>query len=97
MSTEKAFRCKFCGYLEGADHAGERNLPLACRVCNGGVKFHPRTGQKSPDPDNWEVLADCTPERLAELGLTAGRVCRHEGKCDKSVEEGKTVEVHATK
>jgi hypothetical protein len=29
-------------------------------------------------PDNWEVLADATPDRMAELGLTPGQVTAHE-------------------
>ncbi len=34
-----AFRCKNCGYLESAAHAGESPIPHACRVCKMGVVF----------------------------------------------------------
>ena len=45
-------------------HLGGRVIPLAF-----GIKFLAH--------ENWEVLADATPERLAELGLTTADVCRH--------------------
>jgi hypothetical protein len=32
-----AFRCKNCGRLEHADHAGDNELPHSCRVCGAGV------------------------------------------------------------
>jgi hypothetical protein len=44
---------------------GGRVIPLPF-----GVKFLLR--------ENWEVLADATPERLAELGLTPEQVERHQ-------------------
>jgi hypothetical protein len=34
-----AFRCRSCGRLEEAGHAGEHFHPHACRVCNAGVVF----------------------------------------------------------
>lgn len=82
-----AFRCKNCGYLHPADHAGESDLPHGCVVCGAGVVFSPR-GVKSLDADNWEVLADAALERLAELGLAPEQVVRHEGKAPSSAKEG---------
>lgn len=64
-----AFRCKECGHLEDSGSAGENALPHACSVCGSGVKFNPRTGVKTADPDNWEILSDTTPEKLTEYGL----------------------------
>lgn len=71
-----AFRCKTCGHLEYAAQAGESEVPHACRVCGGGVTWTPQ-GIKTRQPENFEVLADASPERLAELGLTALQVERH--------------------
>lgn len=34
-----AFRCRNCGQLEEAGHAGEHWHPHACRVCGAGVAF----------------------------------------------------------
>jgi hypothetical protein len=73
-----AFRCKTCGHLHHAEHAGENDRPHACCVCGAGVHFT-RLGIKEYDPDNWEVLADATPERLEELGLEPKHVARHKG------------------
>jgi predicted nucleic acid-binding Zn-ribbon protein len=84
-----AFRCKTCGHLHPAEHAGESDLPHGCVVCGAGVAFSPR-GIKSLDPDNWEVLADATPERLEELGLESKHVARHEGT--RFPPTGRTVE-----
>jgi len=64
-----AFRCVTCGKLHEAEHAGECEHPHACRVCGSGVSFDPKSGVKAVDPKNWEVLANATPGRLAELGL----------------------------
>jgi len=95
-----AFRCKSCGHLEAAEHAGDHAVPHACSVCGAGVCLSPRTKKiadelaspncsverrqalaaelaklqpgtetKEFDPANWEVLADCTPERLKEIGV----------------------------
>lgn len=72
------FRCKTCGHLDCCEVAGEREHPGACRVCGAGVSFHPRTGVKEHHADNWEVLADSPPSRLAELGLTADQVAKHD-------------------
>lgn len=104
-----AFRCKTCGRLEHAEHAGENLLPHACSVCGSGVKHAPAVeaiaeelgkpdltaerrlqlaaelssiakagpGAKTYDSDNWEVLADATPERLTELGIPHNKVTKH--------------------
>lgn len=63
-----AFRCKTCGHFESAGQAGECLVPHACSVCSNGVIFTPQ-GIKIHKADNWEILADATPERLKELGL----------------------------
>lgn len=52
-----AFRCKNCGHFETAANAGTHRVPSKCRICHS--------------PADWEVLADCTPERLKELDVTA--------------------------
>lgn len=44
------------------------------RLAAGQVSHGP---DKKLHPDNWEVLADATPERLMELDLTADQVERH--------------------
>lgn len=75
--TKKAFRCKSCGFLETSAQAGENACPHACPNCGCGVKFDQQTGEKSAVPDNWEVLAQCGPERLAEFGLEASHVAKH--------------------
>jgi len=61
-------------------------------VCGAGVAFNPKTGLKQVVPDNWEILADATPERLAELGIT--EVAKHEGA--PPIVTGRTVEAAAT-
>lgn len=102
-----AFRCKTCGRLHAAEHAGENEIPHACCVCGSGVQYGPNfkdIATRLCDPaltpeqrtaiaqevaaaqnnlvktyqlDNWEVLADCTPEQLKEYGLVADDVERH--------------------
>jgi len=74
--SKPSFRCQTCGHLVGSEHAGECVVPRACPVCRAGVRFHP-DGQKTYQPDNWEVLAAATPERLAALGLAATDVAAH--------------------
>lgn len=106
-AAKVSFRCKNCGRLHEAGHAGEDVHPHACRVCGKGVVFvHEEladelakaidagnTGEalrltrdikacnpasKRLVPENWEVLADATPDRLAELGLTPEQVEKHQ-------------------
>ena len=72
-----AFRCKNCGRLHAAECAGVNLLPTACEVCGAGVVFAPN-GTRTNKPDNWELLADATPERLAELGISADQVAKSE-------------------
>lgn len=71
---QPAFRCKGCGHLESAEAAGENAVPMACSVCGEGVRFN-ACGVKSAAPENWEVLADAGPERLAAIGVES--VVRH--------------------
>jgi hypothetical protein len=102
-----AFRCKSCGHLHHAEHAGDNVLPHSCLVCGRGVRHGPdfeniaarlikpdlsaeerkelaaeiaaaqNNLTKTLQPDNWEVLADCTPEQLKDYGLAPEHVCRH--------------------
>lgn len=72
-----AFRCKACGQFETSGQACEEFTPHACPACGAGVSYNSKTGKKIIHPENWEVLADCSAERLAELGLD-GQVERHE-------------------
>lgn len=65
-----AYRCHACGHLDSASNAGECLHPHACRCCGAGVSYDPKTGVKVFNPENWEVLSNATPERLAELGIT---------------------------
>ena len=76
--TPYAFRCNNCGRLESGDHAGEAEIPASCRACGAGVSFD-RTGIKTLDPDNWEILAAADDKRLKELGLTRALVQAHQG------------------
>jgi hypothetical protein len=39
-NMKKAFRCKTCGFLTHANHAGEQAVPYACQVCHAGVEFN---------------------------------------------------------
>lgn len=39
MHGPVAFRCKKCGHLCPAEHAGENVLPHSCPVCKAGVSF----------------------------------------------------------
>lgn len=75
-----AFRCKNCGHLHTSEQAGEEKHPAACSACGHGVSFT-RAGVKELHPDNWEHLCEASEERLAELGLTAEDVCKHEACC----------------
>lgn len=63
-----AFRCRTCGRLEPAEHAGENPIPAACSSCGKGVHYELGPGEVIPhwvsDPENWEVLADATPAEL---------------------------------
>ena len=63
-----AFRCKNCGHLHAAEHAGTSAHPHACVACGAGVVFDAK-GNKTFQPDNWEILTSASPERLAELGI----------------------------
>lgn len=74
--SKAAFRCHNCGHLVGPESAGELHLPLACPVCHYGIRFSP-SGERTEEPDNWEVLCRQTPERLAEIGLTPEDVVEH--------------------
>jgi len=64
-----AFRCNNCGRLEEGSHAGERDVPLGCRVCGKGSHFELNDGAPTlvADPDNWTVLADLPKDELAPI------------------------------
>lgn len=120
-----AFRCKTCGYICQAEHAGENDVPHACQVCGGGITHSPTVeklaaelarpdisterriaiaaelsiaarGQevKTWQPDNWEILAEATPERLKELGVKAA--VKHSPKVRTVPTFDRTVKVQAT-
>jgi len=93
--TTAAFRCRACGHLEAAEHAGERQVPGACSACGEGVKYD-RRGTRTFDQSNWEVLADATPERLEELELATHTVSRHSPLKPGEVREPKQLSVHAS-
>lgn len=76
--TVYAFRCNACGRLHTSGDAAEAAHPHACRVCGGGVSFDPRSGARTVDDGNWEVLADASDERLADLGVSRDDVGAHE-------------------
>ena len=74
-----SFRCKACGHLHHSDAAGVCQRLHACAVCGAGVLFDPR-GVKTLQPDNWEILSECSPDRLTELGLAPEEVAAHTPK-----------------
>lgn len=120
-----AFRCKTCGRLHAAEHAGENEIPHACCVCGSGVQYGPNfkdIATRLCDPaltpeqrtaiaqevaaaqnnlvktyqlDNWEVLADCTPEQLKEYGLSLEQVVRYIPAKTSSPDKGNTVFIEA--
>lgn len=77
-----AFRCKNCGRLVSSGDAGERETPIACPSCGFGVRFDPRSGVKTYEPENWEALADLP---VAEQKALAK---------DHDVEVDELIEVH---
>lgn len=72
-----AFRCKFCGHLETSAQAAESPHPVACAVCGHGVSFHPVTGIRKIDKDNWDILAGMKTPELQKIGLTPADVEVH--------------------
>jgi len=56
-----AFRCRNCGHLHTADHAGDNDVPHACCVCGKGVKYD--GFRKTYQPENWEVLSEASTGR----------------------------------
>lgn len=77
--SQASFICKTCGRPHSSADAGEAETPNKCCVCGAGVLFD-SAGSKTHQRANWEVLATATPERLAELGLTAADVVAHVAK-----------------
>lgn len=73
LGTKPAFRCKNCGHLESADHAGEYSHPHLCSCCDAGVlmgfsmkdlfKAHP-------------FLAELTQAELSARTIQNGKVIR---------------------
>jgi hypothetical protein len=76
-TVKHSFRCKACGKLHTSDDAAEAEHPHACRVCGEGVSFNPKTGVKTLNPNNWEVLSEVDEGRLNELGLAPEHVKAH--------------------
>lgn len=58
-----AFRCRNCGHLEDAGHAGDNELPHACSVCGAGVIHKPRLQQLSAELGD----PNCSPERRVAI------------------------------
>lgn len=84
MSEKYAFKCATCGRLEGPEAAGDRALPLKCRVCGKGAHFDPDSGLLVQDDGGWIVLADVSePEadKIAKFhAVSKGAFVRHGGK-----------------
>lgn len=59
------------------DIAAKMQQPGADLAALAGQLKGLRQDHKELDPDNWEVLDECTPERLKELGLERKDVCSH--------------------
>lgn len=93
--SKVAFRCNKCGRLHTSADAAEAAHPHCCRLCGAGVKFS-ESGVKTASSENWEVLADATPERLAELGLAPDDVERHERWARGEVRASQNIEVTAS-
>lgn len=72
MPYEKkpAFRCKTCGHLESAEHAGENDVPHACSQCGAGVLHNPRLVELSQELASPET----TKERRNAIALEIPRV-----------------------
>ena len=79
MTHKHCFRCKNCGHLEHSGHAGERTVPLKCRVCKKGVvsvnqemdvpEQQNRDNLKKACPDLFEGLNDMeVGQRWLRLG-----------------------------
>lgn len=64
-----AFRCNSCNSLEESAHAGERDIPLRCRVCGAGAHYEIVNGapQMVQEPENWTVLADLDNNGIADI------------------------------
>lgn len=90
------FKCSVCGagcvfnhqklaarakqlFKEGKNQEGDEMLDQMAK-CDPSAK--------DLVPDNWEHLADCTPERLTELGLTEADVEKHDHIAFKQRWEG---------
>ncbi len=95
MSLKYSFRCRECGRLETSEQVCEADHPHACRVCGGGVSFNPRTGIKTLNKDNWDVLADMTDAALSKIGLTRNDVEKHTPLPATNSGPPKNISVHA--
>lgn len=71
--THSAVHHEIDQLISKGDVNGMQNL--ANRVKNREIDLNDQT--KTIYPDNWEILADCKPERLAELGLKSEHVEKH--------------------
>lgn len=72
----RAFRCKKCGHLEAAEHAGDMAVPLSCSCCGAGVVFRVRElaeEMKAPG---------VTAERLQELAALIAKCAPSEKRFD---------------
>lgn len=67
----RAFRCRNCGYLSHAAHAGEREFPLACPVCKCGVVPAMSIGHLQKDrPQLFEGLTEADLRPVKDGGRT---------------------------
>lgn len=102
FKTKPAFRCNACGHLESAEQAGENEYPHACSCCGAGIRYDPKTGIKTHDPSNWEILADATKKRLKEIGIEDIGVMKHTARTGlvkgkvSPITTGRHVEVSAS-
>jgi len=65
MSHPIAFRCRACGRLHEAEHAGENEVPHACSVCGAGVVLNPAAKALAVELGNPE----CTTERRLAIAV----------------------------
>jgi hypothetical protein len=84
MDQGYAFRCRNCNHLEEAGAAGERALPLKCRVCGAGAHFEIAPSGAPvlvPEPDNWIVLAELPAAQLKPIldyhGIEKAEIVAH--------------------
>lgn len=76
--------------LGQAECSAERRIQIAKQMKALG------DDPKNLDPSNWEVLSDCTHERLHELGIEHDCVCKHEPKVRTKPRVGQVISLTAS-